>query len=217
MDVLMRQLAARLQGIRRPAQEAVLASIIVMSASRTACAHLVTSGVGPFYDGMAHFFLSPDDLLVVVALALAGGSAGKHVAKWVAVVLPLAWLFGMLLVMVLPATSEVSPAIGAVTMLTSGLLLCVFPTGVGWIVIPTVAVTGVVHGWLNGNAVALTGTSLLAGLGIVTASAVVGLLLSAISISWTGGWQRIMLRVAGSWIAAIGLLALAWQFRTVAT
>ncbi len=217
MDLLMRQLAAKLQGMYRPAQVVVLASIIVMLASRTAYAHLVTSGVGPFYDGVAHFFVSPDDLLVVVALALAGGFSGKQVARWVAVVLPLAWLCGMLAVSVLPATSEVSPTLGAVTMLTSGLLLCACPTGAGWLVLPCVAIMGVVHGWLNGNAVASTGTSLLAGLGIVTASAVVGLLLSALSISLTAAWQRIMLRVAGSWIAAMGLLALAWQFRTVAS
>ena len=57
---------------------------------------------------------------------------------------------------------------------------------------------------------------LLAGLGIVIAAAIVGLLLSAASLSLTAAWQRIALRVAGSWIAAIGLLAIAWQFRSVA-
>ncbi len=41
-------------------------------------AHLVTSGVGPFFDGVAHFFVSLDDLLVVVALALLGGLLGKR-------------------------------------------------------------------------------------------------------------------------------------------
>ena len=34
-----------------------------MSALTIAGAHLVTTGLGPFYDGISHFFLSPEDLL----------------------------------------------------------------------------------------------------------------------------------------------------------
>ena len=159
--------ASRLNRIGHQLRVALLSTVVLLATAQTAHAHLATSGVGPFYDGMAHFFVSPQDLLVVVALSLLGGMAGKQVSLWV--------------------------------------------------MLPLVAVIGAVHGWLNGEAVAATGTSLLAGLGIVSAAAMVGLLLSAVSISLTASWQRVALRVAGSWIAAIGLLAIAWQFRTIAS
>ena len=33
-------------------------------------AHLVTSGLGPVYDGILHLFSTPEDLLPVLALSL---------------------------------------------------------------------------------------------------------------------------------------------------
>jgi len=32
-------------------------------------------------------------------------------------------------------------------------------------------------------------------------------------VSLRSGWQRIVIRVAGSWVAAIGLLLLGWSLR----
>jgi hypothetical protein len=34
--------------------------------------HLVNSGLGPFYDGIAHLFVTPEDLLAVIALLPCG-------------------------------------------------------------------------------------------------------------------------------------------------
>lgn len=204
-----------LQTIGRQLRVALFAVMVLLATSRTAHAHLVTSGVGPFYDGMAHFFVSPEDLLVVVALSLLGGISGKRVARWVAVALPLAWLLGMLVGTKFPAASGSAPAIVAMTLLLSGLLVCASPQVSLRAILPLVAAIGAVHGWLNGEALASTETSLLAGLGIVSAATVLGLLLSAASVSLTASWQRVAVRVAGSWIAAIGLLAIAWQFRTI--
>ena len=42
-------------------------------------AHLVTTGLGPLYDGISHLFLSFEDLLPVVALALLAGLNGPKV------------------------------------------------------------------------------------------------------------------------------------------
>ena len=39
-------------------------------------AHLMTTGLGPFYDGLAHLFVTPEDLLPVLALSLAAGLRG---------------------------------------------------------------------------------------------------------------------------------------------
>ena len=71
-----------------------LAASAGLVAPQTASAHLVTSGIGPFYDGVAHFFVSPEDLAVVIALALFGGLSGRVTAKWLVLTLPVAWLLG---------------------------------------------------------------------------------------------------------------------------
>ena len=53
------------------------------------------SGFGPFYDGLAHPFVAPEDLLPVIAMALLAGLGGPRCGRWVLFALPLAWLAGM--------------------------------------------------------------------------------------------------------------------------
>ena len=49
-------------------------------------AHLVASGMGPIYDGITHFGLSPEDYLSVIAVRVSGSwlaAAGLLPAGWV--------------------------------------------------------------------------------------------------------------------------------------
>jgi urease accessory protein len=39
-------------------------------------AHLVTTGLGPVYDGLVHFAMTPEDLIPTFALALLAGLRG---------------------------------------------------------------------------------------------------------------------------------------------
>ena len=57
-------------------------------------AHLVTTGLGPVYDGIGHLLVTPEDLLPVLALALLAGLRGAGVGRRVLCVLPIAWLTG---------------------------------------------------------------------------------------------------------------------------
>ena len=61
-------------------------------AALPAQAHLVDTGLGPVYDGIAHFALTPEDLLPALALAVLAGLRGADSARRVVFVLPLAWL-----------------------------------------------------------------------------------------------------------------------------
>src|SRR5438128_7140436 len=75
----------------------MLASVLLLaSCPGQAAAHLVNSGLGPFYDGIAHLFVTPEDVLAVVALALLAGLGGKPCGRAVLFVLPAAWLAGAL-------------------------------------------------------------------------------------------------------------------------
>ena len=60
-------------------------------------AHLVTTGLGPLFDGIGHAVVTPQDLLPVVAIALLAGLGGKAYARKVLFILPAAWLVGGLL------------------------------------------------------------------------------------------------------------------------
>ena len=53
-------------------------------------AHLMTTGLGPIYDGISHFALSPEDLIPTAALAILAGQCGTAASRRVLFVLPAA-------------------------------------------------------------------------------------------------------------------------------
>jgi hydrogenase/urease accessory protein HupE len=85
--------------------------------------------------------------------------------------------------------------------------------------LPPAAVTGLavalglLHGWLNGAGIATAGREALGLAGIVAAIFVLVALVAGFVVSLRAAWTRIVVRVAGSWIAAIGLLMLGWSLR----
>jgi hydrogenase/urease accessory protein HupE len=183
-----------------------------LAAPQTASAHLVTSGIGPFYDGVVHFFVSPEDLAVVIALALFGGLSGRMAAKWLVLTLPVAWLLGTGLGLRWPGPTG-SGWMPALSMLLAGLLAAINPHVPTCLPAAVAVGLGMMHGFLNGSTMASTATSFLAAVGIVVALGLVALLLSALTSSLRVPWQKIAARTLGSWMAAIGLLALAWSLR----
>ena len=74
-------------------------------------------------------------------------------------------------------------------------------------------VVGVLHGWLNGAGIAESQRELLGLVGIASVVFVLVALASAFVVSLGAAWTRIAVRVAGSWVAAIGLLMLGWNLR----
>jgi hypothetical protein len=80
--------------------------------------------------------------------------------------------------------------------------------------VSTLAVAvGLLHGWLNGVGIAQSGRELLALVGMVSATFVVASIIAGIALAFRSGWMRIAARVAGSWVAAIGVLMLGWSLR----
>jgi urease accessory protein len=74
-----------------------------------------------------------------------------------------------------------------------------------------VAILGFMHGWLNGEPMQLSPSSALALVGVISALFVVVALVATLVVSLKRPWTRIAVRVAGSWIAATGLLLLGWS------
>lgn len=180
-----------------------------------ASAHLVTTGLGPVYDGMGHLFLTPEDLLPVFAMALLAGLRGADCGRQVLFALPPAWLAGGALGCWSGLTLPAFPA-PAVSFLVIGMLVAAdFRLRPGAVTALAVLL-GMIHGGLNGAALKASGAGFLELIGIAGALFVVVALMAAMVIALRAPWTRIAVRVAGSWIAAIGLLMLGWFLRPAA-
>jgi urease accessory protein len=174
-------------------------------------AHLVETGLGPVYDGIAHFALTPEDLIPALTLAVLAGLRGTDHARRVIFVLPLAWL----LAGVLGAAAGVSLP-GSITWLPLLVLGSLLAADFRLPVAATMALAtavGFFLGAANGYAMAQAGAGIRGVAGIASAVFVVTTLAAASAAAWQSGWLRIAWRVAGSWIAASGLLLLGWSLR----
>lgn len=174
-------------------------------------AHLVETGFGGFYDGIAHLLVTPEDILVVLALALLAGLKGAAAGRLAALALPLAWLAGGLVGTHWSAGSL--PLVSTASFALIGLLVALDarlrPAGV----LAFSVVAGVLHGLVNGATMAPGGADTLALIGAVSGVAFVATVLAAEISALPVGWPRIVVRVAGSWIAATGVLMFGWMAR----
>ena len=172
-------------------------------------AHLVNSGLGPFYDGSLHLLLSPGDLLGVIAIALLAGLQGPKTGRLVTMILPVCWLLAGLVGMQLPAMLDL-PWLTMLAFAILGLLVAADVKLPPAAVALLAALYGLLQGLQNGSALASIGADLTALFGIVMTSLVIALLLAAAVVLLHAPWARILIRVAGSWLAAVGMMMLAW-------
>jgi len=170
-------------------------------------AHLVNTGMGPVYDGIGHLLLTPEDLVTVLALSCYCGLRGPRAGRWAMFMLPVAWCAGGLIGLRLDL--ELTLPISALSFLLLGGLVAADARLPQQLIAPITAVVGLVHGVLNGL-ILKTGPGGPAILGIMGALFVIVTLLSAVVVSLQRSWSRIAVRVAGSWVAACGILMIAW-------
>ena len=183
-----------------------------LAAPAAAHAHLVQSGLGPFYDGIAHFALSPDDWLFALAIALLGGLAGKRASRWVLFALPAAWALGGVMGLTRHAVAD-WPAWIAATLVVTGAMVAWSPRMPDAAPAALAILLGGLHGYCNGSLAAVGGIELSGIVGVAATTFIVVALFAAAVVSLQGSTPRIVARVAGSWIAAIGLLLIGWSLR----
>ena len=175
-------------------------------------AHLVTTGLGPVYDGIAHLALSPADLAVVMVLTFLAAMRGPRQGRWLLALLPVAWLVGGLIGLMFPINASLGWATG-VSFLLAGALVAADRNLPLPVVATLAAVIGAFHGFLTGAALARTPSAALELTGTVVAVIVVVTLLAGLVVSIRAFWARVAVRVLGSWIAATGLLVIGWSLR----
>jgi hydrogenase/urease accessory protein HupE len=150
----------------------------------------------------------------IVALGLVAGMNGARSGREALFVVTAAWLAGGLAsaTMGQPLTS---PLVGTASFLVLGVL-----AAFDWRLSPGViralaAAVGLLHGWLNGAGIAAEGREVLGVVGIASAVFVLAALSTARVVSLSAPWTRVIVRVAGSWVAATGVLMLGWGLRGV--
>ena len=188
-------------------------AFLLLSLPSAASAHLVNSGLGPFYDGVLHLLLSPADVLGLLAVTLLAGLRGPKAGRWTVIVLPIAWFAAGLIGLHAGAGIEL-PWAGVLSLLVLGGLVAAdvnLPPGA---VAFLAALFAAFQGLSNGEALAALGAGTVSLLGIAGSACVIALLISAAVVALRLAWARIAVRVAGSWVAAVGLLMFGWLSQT---
>jgi len=173
--------------------------------------HLPTIGLGPVYDGIFHLLLSPEDLIPVIALALLAGQRGAGSSRRVLWVLPVAWFAGGFTGMFI-GTPRGSALTCFSFLLLGGLIAANAKLSVS-LTTALAAMLGFFHGYLNGSGINRFNDGTYALVGLALAVFVVVALFTSFVIPLRRQWALIVVRVAGSWIAASGLLMLGWALR----
>ena len=186
---------------------AIATVLVVVASPRLALAHGSIQGMGSFYGGMLHPFLVPAHVLALFALGLllgqqaivdlpvgfpsfmAGLTVGLVVAGFGIVSVPSAVLLAIAAVLgiVVAAAPPVPSALCAALTISVGLAVGLDS--------PSEALT------VGRRIAALLGTGLAAILGVFYAATLVERL--------RRGWQRILVRILGSWVGASAFLVFA--------
>jgi urease accessory protein len=208
---ILKRYGLRIVAIRWSTAAAV-ATVGLATAPSVCDAHLVSTGLGPFYDGAYHLALTPELLVPVIAIALLVGLKGPIHSRWALFVLPAAWLLGV--VFNLPTRDNPPMALAAILFILLGGLVAGDAPLPSALTTVLAAGSGVVLGAFNSVAMSQSGLTAVPLLGTATVVFVVVAIVASEVISLRAAWTRIAVRVAGSWIAATGLLLLGWSVRT---
>jgi urease accessory protein len=186
--------------------------VLLLALPVRAEAHLPGIGLGPVYDGIFHLLLSPEDLIPVIAVALLAGQRGRGSSRLVLWILPVAWFVGGLTGMFIGIRH--GSALTCLSFLVLGTLIAANAKLSAPLTTALAAMLGCFHGYLNGLGINRFNDSAYFLVGLSLAVFVIVVLFTSFVIPLRQQWALIVVRVAGSWIAASGLLMLGWTLRS---
>lgn len=191
-----------------------IATAALVLAPASASAHLMATGMGPVFDGISHFGLSPEDFLPVIALGFFAGLRGPAHSRMSLGAVTLAWFAGGLAAMSGFALPDL-----ALSSLTAALFMLIGILLAANIGLPTAlcaflgASLGLVRGMADLSGVEESITHALSLLGMTASVFAVFAIAASLTIPLKRLWIIVAARVGGSWIAALGLLLAGWIVR----
>ena len=160
-------------------------------------AHLTGTGLGPFYDGVTHFFLSPEQIIPVLGLALFAGLRGKRSGRLTLFLLPGTWLLGGLAGLARPVAGQFT-ALACFSFVVLGTLVASdVQLQLRYVAVLSL-VFGLALGYVNGSDLSTSGVGALGLLGTATSIFVLVALLAALvaSRNWSPRIDRYAQRSA---------------------
>lgn len=179
--------------------------------SETAFAHAPIEGIGSFYNGLLHPLLIPSHLILVVAIGLFVGQQAAKTTEIALGAFAVTTILGLILAW-FTVGSQLETYVLVLAVVT-GLLIALNPELPRIVVIVVGALAGLALG-MDSAQEALAGKEKLASL-FGSGIAIYFLVLYPLALADymdKKPWQRIGIRVLGSWLAASSLLVLTLQF-----
>ena len=168
-------------------------------------AHSVNKQFGDFYGGMLHPLTALEHLVPILGLGLLAGQQGSSSARWVLLLFPLGLFVGA----TAAGNLESSPLVEWFNRL-SFVALGALVAGSVRLPLPALAAVaialGLSHGYENTADISSTVAMYLFVPGVVVTGIAMIAIFAAVSVSREVAWQKIAVRVVGSWITAIGIL-----------
>lgn len=185
-----------------------LASWCVLASPSPVFAHAVDARFGDFYGGMLHPVTAVEQLLPLIGLSLLAGQQTARQARWNLLALPLGLLLGAVGGLAGSPLSWVE-WINRSSLLAVGLaVVAAVRVPLPVLFVASVAL-GVSHGYENVADITSTVSVGRFLPGLVCTGICLAAVFAALAVCARPPWQTIAVRVAGSWIAAVGLLMLA--------
>lgn len=186
--------------------------LLIFFEPRAAQAHLVNTQFGDFYAGMLHPITALEHILPMLALGLLGGQQGPAKARIVLFVFPIGLAIGAVVSLVNPTYTSPTYINFASFLILGGLVAA------DWhipkpVIFLLAALFGITHGYVNGTALGKTMSAHLFLPGFIATGVIIVSLSPALVLSLKAAWSRIAVRVAGSWITAIGMMMLAFLWK----
>jgi urease accessory protein len=170
-------------------------------------AHLANGRFGDFYAGSFHLLTAIEHVIPLIALGLIAGQQGKKVSRSYVIVIPLALVIGTYIGINFSG-NNFSIYVNSFSFLIIGILIAWNMQLPNWLLILIASIFSITLGYSNGTAFELTLSKFNYTIGVAVAGLIVTSIFAGIVLSLKKDWQKIAVRVAGSWIAAIGLITL---------
>ena len=209
-------LGLRRQPLQLSVRRAVVTvlAVLAMLAHVDVYAHGASAGMAGFGGGLIHPLITPPHILLLLALGLWLGQQRPLALRAPSLIFVPAAAVGLLMTTYLPLALAWQPVL-MVLALTAALLLTTSSRLPAWAALPLIGGAGLALGLDSG----VDSSNSTTALAITLLATWMGLSLCLVNFAYYTSllpqrkWIQIGVRVAGSWLAAICLLGLAFTFR----
>ena len=179
-----------------------------------AAAHGSVPGVGAFYAGLLHTLLVPEELLLLASCGLMLGSLGQHASRTGLASLSIGLTLGLVMseIAMVPAQTTSVLLIGTTTLAALAVALAVRMPRLPLVVV--LLCGGVALGLDAAPDMLRLPDRLVAAAATIVSASTFAAMAAAAVFGLNGRLARLAYRIAGSWLAAIGILYFGWLIAT---